>query len=428
MDFPSIYTLASALTGLLKREKLKPRILVGKDTRESGPWIERALIQGIRDNDGEAYSAGIIPTSAVSLLTQKYHLGAGIVISASHNPYHDNGIKIFSPRGKKIPAEWEARLEEEIRARDRNVREKKIRVQPNPRYAEDYIAFLKNRVRLPKRRRKIKMVLDCANGASSSIAPRVFEELGFEVEAIHNSPDGKNINRGCGSLHPHKLAHKVLKTGADIGIAFDGDTDRAVWVDEKGKILNGDHTLFVQALFMRDQARLKTSAVVATILSNMGLETALRKNGLTLLRTRVGDKYVLEKMMEACANLGGEQSGHTIFLDDCPTGDGILTGLKMLEAMIGRDLPLSRLTDGLEEYPQTQLNIRVVKKIDFKEFPEIIRIKEEIEQALKGSGRLELRYSGTEPLARVMVEGRDKTQIEQLAQKMGDVIAKYLGE
>jgi phosphoglucosamine mutase len=384
------------------------------------------LIQGIRDNDGEAYSAGIIPTSAVSLLTQKYHLGAGIVISASHNPYHDNGIKIFSPRGKKIPEEWEVKLEEEIKSRSRHVREKRIPIKPNPRYAEDYISFLKSRVRLPKRRPKIKMVLDCANGASSMIAPRVFNELGFEVEAIHNSPDGKNINRGCGSLHPHKLAKKVLKAGADIGIAFDGDTDRAVWVDEKGKILNGDHTLFVQALFMKDRARLKTSAVVATILSNMGLETALRQNGLELLRTRVGDKYVLEKMIDVRANLGGEQSGHTIFLDDCPTGDGILTGLKMLEAMVGRGLPLSRLSEGLEEYPQTQLNIRVAKKIDFKEFPEIIRIKGEIERALMGSGRMELRYSGTEPLARVMVEGRDKSQIEELAQKMGDVIAKYL--
>ena len=242
-----------------------------------------------------------------------------------------------------------------------------------------------------------------------------------------NTPDGKNINANCGSLYPQNLARKVVESKADIGVAYDGDADRAIWVDEKGRILNGDHTLFVLSRFMKEKGRLKSDYVIATTMSNMGLEKAIEKLDLRLLRTQVGDKYVLEEMMKLKANLGGEQSGHTIFLDDCPTGDGILTSLKMLEVMAAYNLPLSKLVEDMEEYPQILLNVPVRKKTDFDQFPEIINAEEEIEKRLGDSGRLNVRYSGTEPVARVMIEGQDKGEIEDYASQMASVISKYLG-
>ena len=245
---------------------------------------------------------------------------------------------------------------------------------------------------------------------------------------IFHAPDGKNINRRCGSLHPHNLARHVVAARADLGVAYDGDADRALWVDEKGRILNGDHTLFVQAGFMKERGRLKSGTVVATTMSNMGLEKGLRDMGLELVRTKVGDKYVLERMLETGSNLGGEKSGHTIFLDDCPTGDGILTSLKMVEAMLSAQVTFSELTAGLKEFPQVLHNVRVRDKRDFRDFPEIVQTMDEVRSALAGAGRLDVRYSGTEPLARVMIEGEDLGRIEELAGRMTSVIGKYLGE
>jgi phosphoglucosamine mutase len=238
------------------------------------------------------------------------------------------------------------------------------------------------------------VVLDCSNGASSHVAPEVLKDLGFEVVAISRSPNGKNINDGCGSLHPENLAKTVVKVGGDIGIAYDGDADRVVWVDEKGRILSGDHTLFVLAGFMKDKGRLKSDMVVATSMSNMGLELALDKMGLKLVRTKVGDKYVLEKMIDIRTNLGGEQSGHTIFLDDCPTGDGILTSLKMLEVLALKNRPFSKLMEGLQEYPQLLLNVPVACKVEFQKIPEIGQAIEDVQRQLMGRGRLDVRYSG----------------------------------
>jgi phosphoglucosamine mutase len=275
---------------------------------------------------------------------------------------------------------------------------------------------------------KFRIVLDCSNGASSVVAPRVFRELGFEVIPIHDAPDGRNINRDCGSLHPAGLADRVIEERAILGVAYDGDADRAVWADEKGRVWNGDHTLYVQALFMKGKRRLRTTKVVATSMSNMGLERALREEGLELVRTRVGDKYVLEEMSRTGANLGGEQSGHTIFLDDCPTGDGILTSLKMAEVLLERGRPLSELAAGCGEYPQILVNVKVVRKADFGEFPEIGRTAEGIRAALGEDGRLDLRYSGTEPLARIMIEGQDRREIETHAGRLAEVIRKHLGE
>ncbi len=428
LDYETVFTLGKALVKLLEKEGLEPRVLIGRDTRESGPWIEEALFQGIQAGGGKADSAGVIPTSAVSFLTRKHLFSSGIVISASHNPYRDNGIKIFSAQGLKISDEWEARLEKAILSGKEKVRRKKLRIVPLLALDEDYENFLKSQLGHLSSPEKLKLVVDCSNGASSEIAPKVFANLGFEVIAIHNTPNGKNINRHCGSLHPEGLAKKVAETQADLGVAYDGDADRAIWVDEKGRILGGDHTLFVQSRFMKEKGSLKSNKIVATTMSNMGLEKALREMGLELVRTRVGDKYVLEKMMDLGANLGGERSGHTIFLDDCPTGDGILTSLKMLEAMLSSGSALSELVEALKEFPQILQNVRVREKVEFSRFPEILQVMEEVKKQLAGVGRLDVRYSGTEPLARVMVEGEEKAQIEELARRMTDVIAKYLGE
>jgi phosphoglucosamine mutase len=352
------------------------------------------------------------------------------VISASHNPYRDNGIKVFSSEGIKISDEWELRLEKAILDGKRKAGplKKGNRVNPRAELADEYEEFLIARLGKARVPEDLTVVLDCSNGASSDIAPTVFFRLGFRVIPIFNLPDGKNINRRCGSLHPNNLARHVVAARADLGIAYDGDADRALWVDEKGRILNGDHTLFVQAGFMKDRGRLKSGTVVATTMSNMGLEKGLRDMGLELLRTRVGDKYVLEKMLESGANLGGEKSGHTIFLDDCPTGDGILTSLKMIEAMLAARVSFSELAGGLKEFPQVLHNVRVRDKRDFKEFPEIVQTMADIRTELAAAGRLDVRYSGTEPLARVMIEGEDLGRIEALAGRMTSVIGKYLGE
>lgn len=427
LDYSSVYALGKALISLLKEGDLKPRVIIGRDTRESGEWLEQALFQGINEGQGEAVSVGIIPTSAVSFLAKKYSFSMGIVISASHNAYQDNGIKIFSSQGIKISDAWESKLEKAIIEAPSNVKRENTRITPQSSLGQDYMDFLKSRFSHVNLKRKIKVVLDCSNGASSFFASQVFLGLGSEVIAMGNTPDGKNINANCGSLYPQNLARKVVESKADIGVAYDGDADRAIWVDEKGRILNGDHTLFVLSRFMKEKGRLKSDYVIATTMSNMGLEKALEKLDLKLLRTQVGDKYVLEEMMKLKANLGGEQSGHTIFLDDCPTGDGILTSLKMLEVMAAYNLPLSKLVEDLEEYPQILLNVPVRKKTDFDQFPEIINAKEEIEKRLGDSGRLNVRYSGTEPVARVMIEGQDRGEIEDYASQMASVISKYLG-
>ncbi len=427
LDPPSIYALGSALVDLLRDEGFPPKILIGRDTRESGGWMERTLIRGIRDGGGRAAAAGVIPTSSISYLTQKHLFSAGIVISASHNPFYDNGIKIFSSAGLKISDDWEKRLEKAIPRLGSAVPEKMARVRADSRYLDDYKKFLKGRLAQAGRPKRLKVVLDCANGASSAVAPEVLNELGFHVVAIHHAPDGKNINAGCGSLHPQSLARTVVEVKADIGIAYDGDADRALWVDEKGRVLNGDHTLFVIARYMKEKRRLKSGSIVATTMSNMGLERALQKMGLTLVRTKVGDKYVLDKMLEIRSNLGGERSGHTIFLDECPTGDGILTSLKMLEVLAAKNSALSRLTRGLVEFPQLLLNIPVREKVDFQEISEITAVIAKVGKLLKDRGRLDVRYSGTEPLARVMIEGEDLNLIQSYAQEIAEAISKNLG-
>ena len=427
LDYSSVYALGEALISLLQENGLEPKVLIGRDTRESGVWLEEALFAGIEAKKGQAASAGVIPTSAISFLTKKYSFSTGVVISASHNPYHDNGIKVFSCEGMKISEEWEKYLEKALKTAHKTAKKEKVKILPQLAFRQDYVDFLQSQFLPEKLPRKIKIVLDCANGASFSLAPLVLSSLGFEVITLNNSPNGQNINQNCGSLYPQNLAKKVIETQSDLGIAFDGDADRAVLVDEKGNVLNGDHTLYVLSRYMREKGRLRSNTIVATTMSNLGLEKALEKQGLRLVRTQVGDKYVLEEMIKLNANLGGEQSGHTIFLDDCPTGDGILTCIKWLEAMAESNLPPSKMIGGIKVYPQVLKNVRVRNKIDFNQFPEIMKTIEDVKNQLDATGRLDVRFSGTEPLARIMIEGKDKNLLEQYSQEIAQVIHKYLG-
>lgn len=427
LDRKSIAILGRALMDLLRAEGLPASVLIGRDTRESGDWIEEALVGGIRAGRGRSVSAGVIPTSAVSILTCASDFSAGIVISASHNPYKDNGIKIFSGNGFKISDAWEERLESEIiKGADLHLSEKP-EVLPDPARLEAYAEYLKSRFAPGRGAKAVKIVLDCANGAASTIAPKILSDLGFAVAATEADPDGRNINEECGSLHPEKLAQAVLARGADIGIAFDGDADRALWVDHRGRILTGDHTLYILSRAMDARGTLRGRTVVATTMSNMGLEKALAEQGIGFVRTRVGDKYVLEKMLEIEANIGGERSGHTILSDDAPTGDGILTSLKILEVMIEKSLPLAELIRDYTEFPQILKNVRVSAKPDLEGMPEVMAAVAEVRSRLGKNGRLDVRYSGTEPLARVMVEGEDADLIEQLAARVASAIRKKIG-
>jgi phosphoglucosamine mutase len=427
LNYSSVCILGEALIELLQEEGLQTHVIIGRDTRESGEWIEQALFQGIREGGGEAVSGGVIPTSAVSFLTKTFAFSAGIVVSASHNPYQDNGIKIFSPEGMKIPEAWENRLENAVWGFNGPIPPESIQIKHEPILEQKYMEFVKGRFTRKGPTRAIKIVLDCSNGASSNIAPQIFQDLGFETISLNASPDGKNINKDCGSLYPEELAKEVVERHADMGVAYDGDADRAIWVDEKGRILNGDHTLFVLCRFMQQRGLLKSNSVVATTMSNMGLEKALEKIGVSLIRTQVGDRFVLEEMIKSGANLGGEQSGHTIFLDDIPTGDGILTSIKMLEVINEEKTSLSQLVEGFQEYPQVHVNVAVSHKDDFKNHPQIMEAIKDIENQLGNGGRFQVRYSGTEPLARIMIEGQDKSELEELAHHMAEVLSKHLG-
>jgi phosphoglucosamine mutase len=428
LDPATISRLGQALVALLEKKGLGANLLIGRDTRESGPWMERALARGVRAAGGEVISAGIIPTSAVSYLTQTHGFSAGVVISASHNPFEDNGIKVFSPRGVKIPDPWEFEIEADVLGGRGRLPGHEADVDIDPRLAGDYEDYLAGLVRGLQAPAGLKVVVDCANGASSLVGPRLLGRLGFAVEALSAAPDGRNINAGCGSLHPQKLAARVREAGAAIGIAFDGDADRALWVAGDGRMLNGDHTLFVQALHMLETGRLKSKEVVATSMSNMGLERALEARGLGLVRTRVGDKYVHEEMVARGANLGGEQSGHTIFLDDLPTGDGLLTSLRMLEALVGSGRTLAALVEGMEEFPQSLINVRVRRKPDLAGLPDVQAAVAVAEAALGRNGRIDLRYSGTEMLARVMVEARDRATVDSCAMLVAEAVRRRIGE
>ncbi len=427
LDDATLYGVARALGKYLLESEPKPRVLIGMDTRESGPHIAGQLAAGLAD-DGVAFlSAGVITTPGIACLVRNKNFSAGIVISASHNPYHDNGVKLFAGTGMKFPDDVEEHLEIEIHEhKDREVSPHGIEVPADASFDEEYLAYLRGRMISGASLKRMKMVLDCANGAASQLGPELFRSLGASVMAICDQPNGRNINDGCGSLYPEKLREKVLETRADLGVAFDGDADRAIFVSASGKHVDGDGVLLAAARYLKSAGQLHGSRVVGTTMANLGLERALESEELRLARVPVGDRYVLEEMMRSGANLGGEQSGHIIFLDDATTGDGLLTALKVacLVALRG---PLDELVHGLKVFPQTIVNVQVKSKPPLESLPLVSAAIDKATKALGAAGRVVVRYSGTEPKARVMVEAEQAEDVALWSEKLASAIREAIG-
>jgi phosphoglucosamine mutase len=420
------FKLGRAGAHALTSEVHKPRILIGRDTRVSGDMLEAALCAGVCSVGAEAVMAGIIPTPGVAYLARIYEMDAGIVISASHNTNEYNGIKFFDGNGFKLPDAVEERIEKIILE---DAEEIPVptgadvgRCIHQKNAARDYIDFLKEAA--PLRFKKLKVVLDCANGAASSVAPILFEELGAEVYPYFSESDGANINENCGSTHPQRLQHLVREQGADIGLAFDGDADRLIAVDEGGVLVDGDKIMAICAVDMMRRGTLKKNTLVTTVMSNLGLDIALEQAGCNVIKTNVGDRYVLEEMLKGGYNLGGEQSGHIIFLDENTTGDGLLTAVKLLSVMAARKSALSELGAFVRILPQVLVNARVSpdKREAYLNDPRIQEMITSLESKYGNSGRVLIRPSGTEPLVRVMIEGTDKKQIEHDAAELARLI------
>ena len=430
LDEKTVRTIGASLARQF-REKLgrSPRFVTGRDTRESGERIENAFHSGAHAEKAICESAAVITTPGVAYLTKVFDFDAGIVISASHNPFQDNGIKIFLPSGKKIGGETERRIERDVAtapADDVQTSTRGADSKRSPEFRLTYLDHLKS-IATAFSASGTKIVVDCANGAASALAPALFADLGAEIVAIHNQPDGRNINENCGSLHLEHLQARVVEEKADLGVAFDGDADRALFVDELGNIIDGDAALWIMAQYLRSHGKLANSTVVATVMSNIGLEIALKSKGINLLRANVGDKYVLDELLKTGSNIGGEQSGHIIFPEISLVGDGMMTALLLLRAIKEKGVSLSQGADGFVRFPQILKNVRVREKRPFDEVPEITAVVKRVEDELDGAGRLLLRYSGTENLARVMIEGKDQLAIEALAGQLANVIQNALG-
>jgi phosphoglucosamine mutase len=420
---------------LAERTGRPPLIVTGRDTRESGPSIERELIAGARESGAEVDSAGIITTPGVAFLARTLPADAGVVVSASHNPYQDNGIKVFDPSGRKLDEATERRIENDIAAA--------IGGNPNgptsgivAQVAEAarsidlrarYLNYLQQDVAYDLSLNGLTIIVDCANGAAYELAPELFGRLGARVIAINSEPDGRNINRDCGSLHIDGLQRRVTEEQADLGVAFDGDADRALFVDAGGQFIDGDACMWVLANYLKARGELTGDTVVATVMSNIGLEVALRSRGVKLARTNVGDKYVLEELIRTGAVMGGEQSGHLIFPRLSLAGDGMLTTISLLRAMRDHNKTLAELAGGFQRYPQVLVNVRVKEKRPFEDIPAVRQLKQEVEQRLGDRGRLLLRYSGTESLARVMIEGESESEVKAQANALAEAIRAELG-
>jgi len=433
LDVATIRRLGAALVRALRHDEspggrgTSPvRFLAGRDTRESGSWIERELAFGIESQGGTLTSAGVVPTPAVAYLTPKKGYSAGVVISASHNPFEDNGIKVFSGAGEKFTETLEQHVESIVADTSWSVPGDKAGVVDEVDLRAEYIGHLREILPAAHRPTGVRVALDCANGATTTVAPRLFRELGFDVSCIGVAPDGRNINLGCGSTAPDALARVVVDGGYRLGIAFDGDGDRAIFVDARGQVVDGDAVMLMCAKQMKAERRLKGNAIVATVMSNIGLELALRDAGIDMIRCAVGDKYVMEEMMRRDLSLGGEQSGHIIFSEYLFTGDGLATALNVLRTMSASGRELSDLAADLTTYPQVLLNLRVRQKADLKTVPEIAAALASVESRLAGHGRLLVRYSGTEPLLRVMLEGKDSAEIRRWGQEIVDVVKRHL--
>ena len=430
LDARTVHALGAALGDAAARLSPDPQVVIGMDTRESGPWIAAQVAGGLARRGVKVRFAGITTTPGVAYLTRTGPFVAGVMISASHNPYRDNGIKVFGHSGYKLPDAQEHAIEQEIFALlESGLERAPCELVQDPELDCHYVDALAST--MPRPLKGLHMVMDCGNGAASRLAPELFERLGARVEAICAEPDGRNINLGCGALHVERLRERVLAAGADLGVAFDGDADRAIFVSSTGNVVNGDGVLLMVARRLHELGRLPgpegVPTVVATVMSNLGLERALAAHGIRMLRTPVGDKYVLEEMLRTGAVLGGEQSGHVIFLDYATTGDGILTALRVAEIVQESGQGLDELTGELEIYPQLLLNIRVRTRRPLEEMPAVTEEIRAAERAFGAAGRVLVRFSGTEPLARVMAEGPELAQVEAFAARIAKVIERELG-
>ncbi|MDK2743692.1 MAG: phosphoglucosamine mutase [Nitrospira sp. BO4] len=423
--------LGRAAAHIFMRRAGRHQIVIGKDTRISGYMLESALLAGICSMGVDVLLVGPMPTPAIAFLTRSLRADAGVVISASHNPYQDNGIKFFSSDGFKLPDDVEARIEELIVSDEiRHLRPTADLIGKAYRIDDAegrYIEFAKRSLPKDLDFQGIKLVVDCANGAAYKVAPTVLKELGATVEVIANKPDGMNINSGCGAVHPEILQEAVRRHKADIGIALDGDADRAVFVCEQGMIIDGDHVMAALGLDLHHNGLLAKQTLVGTVMSNFGLELSMAKAGIKLIRTPVGDRYLLERMLAEGFNFGGEQSGHFIFLDHNTTGDGLISALQMLSLIKRTKKPLSELAKAMTAVPQVLVNIQVKRKPVLESIPDIDRAIQENERRLNGSGRVVIRYSGTEPLLRIMVEGEQSTVVKEVAEDLARVVREHIG-
>ena len=424
--------LGRGLAFVLSKKSRRPKIVIGKDTRLSGYMIENALASGICSMGADVVLVGPLPTPGIAATTASMRADAGVVISASHNPFQDNGIKIFSSDGFKLPDEMEARIERLVL--ENNYPDFKVtaeRVGKAFRLDDAtgrYIVFLKQTFPRELSLEGLKIGLDCAHGAAYRAAPAVLEELGAQVTRIGVKPNGHNINAGFGSLYPERIASVVVKKGLDLGVALDGDADRAIFVDENGQVVDGDHIMAICARDLLNREALKKRTLVATVMSNLGLEKAIQRMGARLIRTQVGDRYVVEEMRKRGLNLGGEQSGHLVFLDHNTTGDGILSTLMLLSVMIRESRSLSDLADTMESFPQVLINEKVASKPPLESLTKLPQALKAAEEDLKGDGRILIRYSGTEAKIRVMVEGPDQDRIEALARELGRLAVQEIGD
>lgn len=419
------FEIGRAAAYVLKKKYGRNMILIGKDTRLSGYMLESALTSGMCSMGMDVVLVGPMPTPGIAFVTRSLRVDAGIVISASHNPYDDNGIKFFSSEGFKLPDSIEREIEEAVFSGSlKDIRPLGSEIGKAHRVddaAGRYIEYVKATFPKGMTLEGVKVVVDCANGASYKITPFVLDELGAEVIAINNKPDGKNINAGCGSTNPQAMQKEVLKHKAHIGIAHDGDGDRTIFCDEKGEIIDGDKIMAICAIDMKKEKRLKNNIVVTTVMSNLGFEIFLKKSGIKIVRTQVGDRYVVEEMLRQGCNLGGEQSGHIVFMDHNTTGDGAISALQVLAVMCKTGKPLSKLASGIPIYPQVLLNVPVPKPKSIEKFPAVMSAIKKAEHQLK-AGRILVRPSGTEPKIRIMVEGSSMHKITALAEELAEVI------
>ena len=430
LDRATVRKLGRALGVVLARSaSARPlKVVLGEDTRESSSWISRLLACGLRSRGVEVSYAGVITTPGVAFLTRRHAFAGGIMVSASHNPFEDNGIKILSNSGTKLPESMEVEIEKVLRQIDAAEQaDSEPPLEAIPGLLDEYLEYLETLAPEKTRLAARRLVVDCAHGASARVVPELLKRLGVEARLLNASPNGRNINLDCGSLHPERMAEETKSSAADLGVAFDGDADRAIFATRDGRIADGDHVLFAIAPYFKERGLLKGEGVVGTLMTNLGLELALQQKGIALKRTPVGDKYVLEEMLRSGINLGGEPSGHIIFSDISLAGDGIVTLLQILRLMTECDKPLGDLVRELKQFPQIIRNVRVREKLPLDSIPEICRAMDECKDELADRGRLVVRYSGTEKLARVMVEAEQAEVVERHAAQIAEAIDRTLG-